>query len=44
MLRRRRLSQRLNKTVSANRRKRVLAANKKKLIRRNNTFVQVLSR
>ncbi|WP_285409002.1 MULTISPECIES: hypothetical protein [unclassified Vibrio] len=35
-------SQRLYKTVAANRRKRMLANNKKKVIWRNRAFVQML--
>ncbi|MDN3698893.1 MULTISPECIES: hypothetical protein [Vibrio] len=42
MLAKRKLSQRLNKTVSANRRKRMMSNNKKKIIWRNRAFVQLL--
>ncbi|PHX06877.1 hypothetical protein [Vibrio splendidus] len=36
-------SKRLDKTVAANRRKRMLSNNKKKIIWRNRTFMQILS-
>ncbi|MEZ9650720.1 hypothetical protein BCU32_012530 [Vibrio lentus] len=36
-------SKRLDKTVAANRRKRMLSNNKKKIIWRNRAFMQILS-
>ncbi|MGC9403889.1 MULTISPECIES: hypothetical protein [Vibrio] len=42
MMKRKMQSKRLNKTVSANRRKRMLANNKKKIIWRNRTYTQLL--
>ncbi|CAH8201804.1 hypothetical protein [Vibrio aestuarianus] len=43
MLKRRMQSKHLSKTVSANRRKRMLANNKKKIIWRNRAFMQLLA-
>ncbi|MGY3568945.1 hypothetical protein [Vibrio paucivorans] len=42
MLKRNRQPKRINQTVSANRRKRMLANNKKKVIWRNRAFMQQL--
>lgn len=42
MLRRKLQSKRLNKTVSANRRKRMLINNKKKVIARHRAFMQLI--
>jgi hypothetical protein len=43
LAKKRSLSKRLSKTVTANRRKRMLANNKKKIIWRNRTFMQLLN-
>ncbi|MCW4446716.1 hypothetical protein [Vibrio splendidus] len=43
MMKRKLKSKRLDKTVAANRRKRMLSNNKKKIIWRNRAFMQILS-
>ncbi|WP_277814914.1 hypothetical protein [Vibrio ordalii] len=43
MLKRKKLSKHVNKTVAANRRKRMLSNNKKKIIWRNRAFMQLIS-
>lgn len=42
MARRKLMSKRLNKTVAANRRKRLLSNNKKKVIARHRAFMQLI--
>ncbi|WP_257619199.1 MULTISPECIES: hypothetical protein [Vibrio] len=43
MMKRKIQSKRLNKTVAANRRKRMLSNNKKKIIWRNRAFMQMIA-